>query len=144
MRLTEQVVDEAQDLEFAALRRNHTLDLAAVENRAHAIAVPGEQTRQHGDEINQQVALERLHRAEIHRWTQVEQEPGRHLAVFDVLADVRRLHARGDIPVNVADIVSELVLAQLSQVQTETVEQRPVVALQETIEAADNRPIEAL
>ena len=83
-------------------------------------------------------------RAEVHRRAQVQQEPGRDLAVLDVLAHVRRVHARGDVPVDVADVVPGLVLAQVGEVHAVAVEQAAVVALQQAVQPADDLPVEAL
>ena len=83
-------------------------------------------------------------RAKIDRWAEVEQEPGRDLAVLDVLAHVGRVHARGDVPVDVADVVFGLVLAQIGKIHPVAVEQAAVIALQQAVQAADDLPIEAL
>ena len=74
---------------------------------------------------------------------QVEQEPRGDLAVLVVLAHVRRLQARGDVPVDVAHVVVILVLAQVGEVEPEAAEQRAVVAVQQAVEPADHRPLEA-
>ncbi len=83
-------------------------------------------------------------RPEVDRRAQVEQEPGRDLAVLDVLADVRRVHPRGDVPVDVADVVADLVLAQVGEVDAVAAEQAAVVALKQAVEPADDLPVEAL
>ena len=83
-------------------------------------------------------------RAKIHRRAEVEQEPGGDFAVFDVLADVGRVHARGDIPVDVANIVFGLVFAQVGKIHPVAVEQAAIVALQQAIQPADDLPVEAL
>ena len=54
------------------------------------------------------------------------------------------VHARGDVPVDVADVVAELVLAQVGEVDAVAVEQGPVVALEQAVEPADDLPVEAL
>jgi hypothetical protein len=61
-----------------------------------------------------------------------------------VLADVGRVHPRGDVPVDVADVVAGLVLAQRREIDTVAVEQAPVVALEQAIQPADDLPVEAL
>ena len=143
-RLLEQVVDQAQHLHAPAAGRDGALDAAAVEHGAHAVAVPGEQARQGGDEIDQHAAFNAGSRAEIDRRAEVEQKPGGDLAVFDVLAHIRRVHARGDIPVDVADIIFRLVFAQVGKIDPVAVEQAAVVALQQAIQAADDLPVQAL
>ena len=121
-------------------------DPAAVEDRADAVAVPRQQPSQRRDEIDEDAPLQplRLGRAEVDRRAQVEQEPRRDLAILDVLADVRRVHPGGDVPVDVADVVAVLVLAQVGEVHAVAVEQAPVVALEQAVEPADDLPVEAL
>ena len=101
------------------------LDPAAVEDRADAVAVARQQPRQRRHEVDQDAALQALglHGAEVDRRAQVEQEPGRDLAVLEVLADVRRVHAGGDVPVDVPDVVAVLVLAQVREVDAVAAEQ---------------------
>ena len=82
--------------------------------------------------------------AEIHRWAEIEQEPGGDFAVLDVLADVGRVHARGDIPVDVADVVLGLVFAQVGKVDPVAVEQAAIIALQQAVQPADDLPVQAL
>ena len=142
----EQVVDQAQDLDPAAAGRDRALDLAAVEHRADPVAVARQQPRERRHEVDQHAPLEplRVRRPEVDRRAQVEQEPGRDLAILDVLADVRRVHPRGDVPVDVADVVAVLVLAQVGEVHAVAAEQAPVVALEQAVEPADDLPVEAL
>jgi hypothetical protein len=61
-----------------------------------------------------------------------------------VLANVGRIHASGDVPVDVPDVVAGLVLAERRQVDAGAVEQRPVVALEDAVEPADDLPVEPL
>ena len=122
------------------------LDLAAVEDRADAVAVAGQEARQGRHEVDQDAPLEPLGSvgAEVDRRAEVEQEPRGDLAVLDVLADVRRVHPRGDVPVDVADVVAVLVFAQVGEVEAVAAEQGAVVALQQAVEPADDLPVEAL
>ena len=83
-------------------------------------------------------------RAKVHRRAEVEQKPGGDLAIFDVLADIGRIHARRDVPVDVANIIFRLVFAQIGKIHPVAVEQAAVVALQQAIQPADDLPVEAL
>ena len=74
----------------------------------------------------------------------VEQEPRRQLAILGVLPDERRVHPRGHVPVDVADVVARLVLAEVEEVQADAAERRAVVALEQAVEAADDLPLEAV
>src|SRR5512135_2939481 len=85
-----------------------------------------------------------MHRAEIDRRTEVEQEPGNDFSILYILPDVRRGHARGDIPIDIADVIGRRVFAQIGKVDTVPVKQAAIIALQQTIQTADDLPIEAL
>ena len=117
-RLPEQIVDEAENLDPPAASRDRALDTAAVEDRADAVAVACQQPRERRHEIDEDAPLHalRLRGPEVDRRAQVEQEPRGDLAILDVLADVRRVHPGGDVPVDVADVVTVLVLAQIGEV----------------------------
>ena len=112
-RLAEEVLDEAQHLDPAATGRDRVLDLAAIEHGADPVAAPGQEAGQGRHEVDEDGPLLALvvDRAEVHRGAEVEQEPRRDLAVLVVLADVRRVHPGGDVPVDVPDVVAGLVLA---------------------------------
>ena len=145
-RLVEQVVDQPQHLDPPAAGRDRPLDPTAVEHRADAVAVPGQQAGQRRDEVDQDRPLLALgvDRPEVDRRAQVEQEPGGDLAILVVLADVRRVHPGGDVPVDVPDVVAGLVLAQVGEVDAVAVEQAPVVALEQAVQPADDLPVEPL
>ena len=124
-----------------ATGRNGALDPAAVEDRPHAIAMAGQQARQGRHEVDQDAPLEPIDLGgpEVDGRAQVEQEPCRDLAILDVLADVWRVHPGGDVPVDVADVVADLVLAKVGEVHPVAMEQAPIVALEEAIESAEKR-----
>ncbi len=144
LRLPEQIVDQAQHLHAPAARRDGALDPAGVEHRPHTVAVTRQQARQRGDKIDQQAALLAVLAAKIDRWAEIEQEPGCDFAVFHVLAHIRRVHAGGDVPIDIADVVLGLVLAQIGKIDPVAVEQAAVVALQQAVQAADDLPVQAL
>ncbi len=135
-------VHDVHDVAAVAAHGNDLVDLAAVEHRADAIAVAREQAREHGDELDRERLLANFLGAEIDRGAQVEQEPRGDLALLVVLAHVRRLQPRGDVPVDVADVVVILVFTQVRQVEPGAAEQRPVVAVEQSVEPADDRPLE--
>ncbi len=136
--------EDVQHMAAPASGRNDSAGTAAVEDRAHPVAAPRQQPRHHRREFGQHVALLDLHRAEIDRGAEIEQEPGGDLAVLVVLAHMRHLQPRGDVPVDVAHVVVELVFAQIGQIEPEAAEQRAVVALQQAVETADHRPFQPL
>ena len=145
-RMRLQVVDEPQHLDPPAPRRDRPLDLRPVEDRADLVPVPRQHPGQRRDDVHQHAPLQplRLHRPEVDRRAQVQQEPRRDLAILEELADVRRVHPRRDVPVDVADVVAVLVLAQVGEIDAVPAEQAPVVALEQAVQPADDRPVEAL
>ena len=145
-RVRGEVVDEPQDLDAATARRDRPLDPAPVEHRADPVAVAGQHPGERRHEVDQHAALQAfgLDGPEVDRRAQVEQEPGRDLAVLEELADVRHVHARGHVPVDVPDVVAVLVFAQVREVDALATEQGPVVALEQAVEPADDRPVEPL
>ncbi len=146
MRLGHQVADEAQHLHPAARRGDRPVHRAREAHRADAVAAPGEEPRQHRGEVDQLRSLDPpvRRRPEVDRRAEVEQEPGRDLAVLVVLADVRHGGAGRDVPVDAPDVVAGLVLAQRREVQPGAPEQAAVVALEHPVEAADDLPVQAL
>jgi len=137
-------VEQVQHLAPSAARGDD-LELAiAIDHRAHAIAVAGQQAREHGDQFDRQLALFHVARPEVHRPAQIEQKPGGDLAILLEFPDIRSLHPRSDVPVDVAHVVPGLVLAQAGEVHAVAPEQAPVVALEEAVQAADDLPVEAL
>ena len=144
--MRDEVVDEPQDLDATATGRDRPLDPAAVEDRPDPVPVSRQHARHRRHEVDEDAPLQPLglDRPEVDRRAEVEQEPGRDLAVLQELADVRRVHPGGDVPVDVADVVAVLVLAQVGEVDAVAPEQAPVVALEQAVEPADDRPVEAL
>jgi hypothetical protein len=99
-------------------------------------------TREGCDEARGDRHLGDVGTAEVDAAREVEQEPGGEIAVLDVLAHVGLLQPCGDVPVDVAHIVVELVFAQVGEVDAGTAEERAVVALQQPVEATDDGPLE--
>ncbi len=117
-----------------------------VKHGPDAIPVACEQPCQRRDEINEHCPLDvlRLHCAKVHGGTEIEQKPSGDLAILGVLADIGRVHSRGDIPIDVADIISRLIFAQIGKVDPIAVKEAAIVALQQAIQPADDMPVETL
>ena len=76
-------VQDVQHVAPAAARRDHRVDVVAVEQRADAVAVPREQPREHRDELGRHRALAaRSREPKSTDGAQVEQEPRGDLAVL--------------------------------------------------------------
>ena len=139
-----ELVQDAQDLDPAATGGNRPLDARPVDRRADAVAVTREEPRQYRREVEDEIALATVHRPEVDRGRKVEEELSADLAVLEVLAHVRRVEPCRDVPVDVPHVVAEDVLADVREVEAVSFEDRAVVALQQTVEPADDGPLEPL
>ena len=110
-------LQQVQHVQAAAARRQHGVDLGAVEQGADAVAVPREQPRQHADELARDLALGEPVEPKSTLALRSTRNQARELAVLGELAHVGLLQARGDVPVDVAHVVVVLVLAQVGQVE---------------------------
>ena len=143
---SDEVADEPQDLVAAGACRDDPFDLTAIEDGADPVAVARQDARQRGDDIDEHGPLVAIvgGRPEVDRRAEVEQEPRRQLAILVVLADVRRRQTCGHVPVDVPDVIAELVLAQAGEVDAVAAEEAPIVALEEAVQSADDLPVEVL
>ena len=133
---TPNAVEHMQHMTAPIARRNHLVHALGMQHGADAIAVAREQPRQHRHELGRQHALAHSARAEVDRAREIDQKPGRHLAILLELAHVRRRQPRRHVPVDIAHVVMQLVLAQVGEIQTEAAEQCSVIALQQTSRAS--------
>ena len=101
--------DQAEHPATTAGRRHDLVARRAEGDDAEAIAAPGGEPPDHERRALGDVRLATVRRAEVHRRGVVEQEPGRQLALRNVLADVRRHRSGGGVPVDLADVVARLV-----------------------------------
>ena len=139
----QQLAHQREDLVAALPGRNRPLTVAVVDDRADPVAAPHEQLADRGGQLAEDLLLGSLHGAERHGARTVEQEPSRELAVLHELPYEQLVHAGGDVPVDVADVVTPLVVAQVAEVGAVAAQQRAVVALQAAVESPDDLPLEA-
>src|SRR5207249_7797684 len=135
-------VEDVDRVAPAAPRRNHRIYLVTIEQRSDAIAVTGQEPRQHGDEFGRHETLLDMG-AEIHRRAQVQQEPRRNFSIFIVHPDIGCQETRGDVPIDVTDIVVILVLAQIGQIQPETAKQSLIIAMKQPVQPANDGPLQS-
>ena len=122
-----------------------TIGLSGVQNQGtNAIATLHEQLGHDAYKVHHHLPFGLVCTAKVHRATDVQQKPRADFTVFLVLAHKGCLHARGDIPVDVPDIVMGLVFAQVGQLQARTSEQGFVIALQQAVKTAQHRPLQLL
>ena len=135
-------VENVEHVAPAAPRRNHRIDAVAIEQRPDAIAVTGQEPRQYGDEFGRHGPLLHLG-AEIHGRAQVQQEPRRNFSIFIVHSNIGRQETRGDVPIDVTDIVVILVFAQIGEIQPETAKQGLVIAMKQPVQATNHGPLQS-
>ena len=118
------------------------LDALVEDDDADPVAAAGQDEPEGGRDLREDEVLLAVDRAEPHRRRVVEQQPGGDLAVLDVLPHVGGVGARGDVPLDVAQVVAGLVLAQVGEVEPVAAEQAAVVALEAAVEPAHDPPLE--
>ena len=127
-----------------ATRRECLLDLVVEEDGPHPVATAREQPGERRRELAQDELLRPADRAEPHRRRPVEKEPCGELAILGVLPDERRIHPCRHVPVDVADVVTGLVLAEVEEVRAEAAERGAVAPLEQAVEPADHLPLEPM
>src|SRR5690242_21522778 len=97
--MRDEVVDQPEHLDPAAASGDRPLDAVAVEDRPDPVAVAGQDPGQRRDEVDEDAPLLALglDGPEVDRRAEVEQEPGRDLAVLEELPDVRCVHPGRDV-----------------------------------------------
>src|SRR5207253_8113339 len=114
-------------------RAYRPLATCRVDRRAAFVAMAFQKTGEHRGEVQQQVSLAPVYRAEVDGRREVEQEVRADLAILEIFANVRRIETSGDIPIDVPHVVAERVLADVRQVEALALEHRAVVALEQPI-----------
>jgi hypothetical protein len=142
-----QAADQRQHLPPAHARRHQARRLARaiepIQQCPDAIAMAGDQPGQQRHQFLGHLALGALGRTELDAAGEIDQEPCGEIAVFGVLAHMGHLQPCGDVPVDVAHVIAMLVFAQIRQVESTAAPQRAVIALQQPVEAAQHRPLQA-
>src|SRR5207237_9688461 len=96
-------------------------------DRAQAVAASRRQVADRDRDSLGDVGLAPLGGSEAHRRRRVEHEPGDQDALGEVDAYVRLAGPRGDVPVDLPDVVSRLVLPDLRKLRSLAEDRRPVV-----------------
>ena len=110
----------------AFLRRDELLDLVAEEQGTDLVVVYDRRKRKHSRYFRKHVLPARTDGTEQTRTADIDQK---HDGQFPLLLEdlhIRRTHARSDIPVHVAHIVSILILTHLAEGHTTALEGRMV------------------
>jgi hypothetical protein len=109
-----------------------------------ADAVPVDRAEEHDEagQLEQRLPLGLRARAEVQRRRVLEDEQERHLALLDELLAVGLAQPGGDVPVDVADVVAELVAHDLVEFDAAAAERRAVLAAQDVLDRVAHPPLE--
>src|SRR4029077_19968403 len=106
------------------------------------IAVARQQPREQSGEVDEEISFPAVDRAEIDGRREIEEEMRIDLAILEVLAHVGRVETCGHVPVDVANVVTERVLADVREIEALPLEDRSVVTLKQPAQPADDGPFE--
>src|SRR5206468_3676631 len=112
-------------------------------DQPHAVVVADGAEGQHGGQLGGHLALLLQERAELAAATAVEQQQDGQLALLDEALDERVAHAGGDVPVDGADVVAGLVLADLLKGDAGALEDAAVLAAEQVLDGAAGPELEA-
>ena len=119
------------------------LDAVAEGDEAGLVVVGVGGEGEQGRELGGQLALGGGGGAEAGGGADVDEQVEDELALFDVLLDVGRAHARRDVPVDEAHLVAGLVLAHLAELEAAAAEDAVVLAEEEQAHEAAGADLQA-
>jgi hypothetical protein len=120
------------------------LDPIGEKNNANAIVVLNRGHRQDGGELARQLALESSHRPESLRTREIDDQHYRELALLDITLDERSAHPSGNVPVDRANLVTWLILADLRELHPLPFEHRAVFAGKDRVDQAAGAQLDEL
>ena len=118
---------------FALLGRDEVLDMIAEEDDAYLIIVLNGGESQSGCHLGYEVFLESASGAELTRPRDVDEQDN---GVFSLLFkdfDEGLVHASGDVPIDVADVVAELIFTHFAESHASTFEGRVILTSKDVI-----------
>src|SRR4029077_15645165 len=136
-----ELVQDPEHLDAAPARGDRALDARAVERCADAIAVARQQPREQSRAVDEEISLPAVDGAEIDGRREIEKEVRIDLAILEVLAHVRRVETCGHVPVDVPNVVTERVLANIREIEALPFEDRSVVTLKQSVQPAEDGPL---
>ena len=135
-------VQEPEQAGPALARRERPRRRIAERDHAEPVAVAGGRVADRvGDSLGD-VCLSPLAGPERHRERRVEDQPGRQGSLGDLHADVRLTGARGDVPVDEADVVPGHVRTDLRELGAGTERGRSVLSGEEPVDPSSQRELE--
>ena len=124
----EQFADNEEDVLAALLGRDKLLHFVAEEDDTHLVVVLDGREGYGGTDFGHHLALGNAHSTKILAAAHVHEKHHREFAFLLIDLDIGAVVARGDIPVDVAHVITVLVLAHLAESHTPALESRVVLA----------------
>src|SRR5579864_3690392 len=138
----EQLADDAQHLAPALAWQHVALQPVGEERGPDPVVVPGGGEGEHGADLDREGALGPAPRAEGAGRAVVHGEKDGELALLEEALDVGRAQARGDVPVDHADVVARLVLAYLGELHAAAPEGARVFAGDDVADQMSGRDLD--
>ena len=123
----EHLANDVEDVLTSFLGRNVFFYAVREEDDANLIVVLNGRERQCGSNLGNHIALHLLRGSEVERTADVDQKHHRQLALFFENLHIGAVEAGGYIPVDVAHVVAELILAHLREGHTTSPEGRVIL-----------------
>ena len=127
------LTNDAQDVAEAFLRRDVFLDFVSEEDQSDFVVVPNGRECEDGCNLGGEFALGLLTRTEDSGAGKIDNQHHSELPLLDKLLDERVVHARRNIPINRADFIAGLVLANFIEVHSLALENAMVLTRQRFI-----------
>jgi len=124
----QQLADDTEEVIPALPRWEELADTVGEEHQPDPVVVVQRGHREERRDIGGKLALGDARRPEPGARRDVHGEEDVELALLAVLLDVRNVHPRGHVPVNAADVVPRLVLADLLEVEPGSPKDAPIGA----------------
>ena len=124
----EDLANEPQRVNTPFLGRDVELDMIRKKQQSHLVIVADGAERNHTGDFRGKLALGEMHTAERPGSAHVHDKHHRQLAFLGEFFHIGVPHARGDIPVNGADLIAGLVFTNLLEVHAPALENAPVLA----------------
>src|SRR5258708_21968761 len=142
--MVEQIIHQAQNLDPPSFGWDGFHNPAIIKYGTDPVSMTREEPGKSGNQIDQHGPLEGTGAAEIEGGGKVQEKPGSDFPIFHVLPDKWGIHPGRYIPIDIADIIFRLILAQIRKVHAESIEQGAIITLQNSIQPADHLPVKPL
>ena len=125
--------DDIENMLSSFLRRNVLLDAVREEDDTYLVIVLNGTEGECGSNLCSQIALHLLHRTEIERPTDVNEQHHRKFPFLLKHLDIRLMKAGGHVPVDVSHIIAILIFAHLGKGHSPALEGRMILTCEDVL-----------